>query len=103
MFTSHGPALALMVGLALVMGAGMGAAVTLLSACINEQFGPASFSRVMGYSYFFKIAFLFGPAPLAGRLYDLSGGYGSTYLVCITALMVAVLLAIGLAFDRRAR
>jgi MFS family permease len=95
--------LPLMVTVALLMGAGMGPAITLHSACINELFGAANFGRVMGYSYFIKIPFLFGPAPLAGRLYDLSHGYGSTYVVFIAAMVVAALLAVILCLDRHPR
>jgi MFS family permease len=90
-----------MVALGFALGAGLGPAVTLHSACINEIFGSQNFSRIMGYTYFVKIPFLFAPAPLVGRLYDLTGGYGSAYLSVICAMLVAALLAILLAFDRR--
>jgi MFS family permease len=96
-------ALPLMVVLAFFMGAGMGPAVALQSACINEIFGAANFSRVVGYSYFVKMPFLVGPAPLAGLLYDHSGGYGSTFAVVVAGTTVAVLLAIVLSVDCRRR
>jgi OFA family oxalate/formate antiporter-like MFS transporter len=94
------PSLPLMIALGFFMGAGMGPAVTLHSACINEIFGPANFGRVMGYSYFIKIPFLVGPAPLVGRLYDVSAGYASTYVLVVGALAVAVLSATVLNFTR---
>jgi len=93
----------LMVALGFLMGAGMGPTVTLHSACINEIFGPQNFSRVIGYTYFVKIPFLFAPAPLVGRLYDVTGGYGSAYLAVVAGLIVAALLATVLAFDRHRR
>jgi MFS family permease len=93
----------LMVALGFLMGAGMGPTVTLHSACINEIFGPQNFSRVIGYTYFVKIPFLFAPAPLVGRLYDVTGGYGSAYLAVVAGLVVATLLATVLAFDRHRR
>ena len=76
-------------GLSVLMGAAMGPALTLHSACIGQRYGAESFSRVIGYSYFTKIPFLFGAAPLAGKLYDLSGNYASTYLTVIGAVLVA--------------
>jgi MFS family permease len=89
--------------LGFVMGICMGPTPALHGACIGEIFDPQSFSRVMGYSFFIKMPFLFAPAPLAGRLYDLSGGYGSTYVVFVASLAVAVLLAIVLAYAGRNR
>ncbi|WP_375396602.1 MFS transporter [uncultured Sphingomonas sp.] len=92
---------ALMV-LSVLMGAAMGPAITLHSACIGERFGAASFSRVIGYSYFTKIPFMFGAAPLAGKLYDLSGNYASTYATAIAALLTAAVAAAVLALLGRA-
>ena len=100
---SHVTALPLMVTLGFFMGAGLGPSVSLHSACVNEIFGAANFSRVMGYSYFFKLPFLVGPAPLVGRLYDLSGGYGSTYVAVVTGLVLAAILATALAVDATKR
>jgi hypothetical protein len=68
---------------------------------MNEIFGTATFSRAMGYSYFIKLPFLFGPAPLAGWLYDLSGGYGSTYAACVGGIAIAALLAVVLGIANR--
>ncbi|HEX7759178.1 MAG TPA: MFS transporter [Caulobacteraceae bacterium] len=89
---------ALMMIVSVMMGAAMGPAITLHSACINERYGAASLSRVVGYSYFTKIPFLFGAAPLAGKLYDLSGNYASTYAVMIAMLLLAAGAATVLAF-----
>jgi MFS family permease len=96
-------AVPLMVMLATVMGGCMGAAVVLHSACMSEIFTGADFSRALGYSYFVKIPFLFGFPPLAGRLYDLSGNYASTYLVIVGAMLVASLTALVLSLDHRRR
>lgn len=92
---------AMMVLLSVLMGAAMGPAVTLHSACINELYGTVSFSRAMGYSYFTKIPFLFAAAPLAGLLYDRSGSYASTYALIIAALLLAAGIAFLLAIRRR--
>jgi hypothetical protein len=40
---------------------------------------------------------MIGPAIIARHLCDLSGGYASTYVVVVTALLVATMPAIGLA------
>jgi MFS family permease len=85
------------------MGGFMGAAIVLHSACMAEIFGRADFSRAIGFSYFLKIPFLFGFPPLAGRLYDLSGGYGSTYVVVVGSLAFATLIAAALTFEQRRR
>jgi hypothetical protein len=58
---------------------------------------------VWGYSYFLKLPFLVGAAPLAGYLYDASGGYGSTHLVYVTAAAAAAAMAMALAIDHRRR
>jgi cyanate permease len=81
----------------------MGAAISLHSACTQELFGTATFARAIGYGYFVKAPFLFVAAPLAGRLFDLSGGYGSTYAVVIAVLSACSLLAVALMFDHQRR
>jgi MFS family permease len=95
--------LPLLVSLAFVMGAAMGPSVALHSACMNQICGTASFGRAMGYSYFVKLPFLVGPVPLAGRLYDTSGGYGSTYIVILVGLALAAFTAISLAATSNSR
>ncbi|WP_236697392.1 MFS transporter [Sphingomonas sp. Leaf357] len=97
--TSPGP----MILVSVLLGAAMGPAITLHSACINERYGAASFSRVIGYSYFTKIPFMFGSAPLAGKLFDMSGSYASTYVVMIAALLLAGGAAIMLSMPRNSR
>jgi MFS family permease len=94
------PAMVLLGG---AMGGCMGAAIVLHSTCMGEIFRDADFSRAIGYSYFVKIPFLFGFPPLAGRLYDLSGAYGSTYLGIVGSLAVATLIAVALTFDHERR
>ncbi|MGO9931077.1 MAG: MFS transporter [Steroidobacteraceae bacterium] len=89
----------LMMALGFTLGGCIGPTVALQSACITEIFGTANFGRVMGYSYFVKTPFLFGAAPLAGHLYDLSGTYGLTYLVLVSGTAVALILAILLTFN----
>jgi MFS family permease len=93
--------LPMMVLLAFFLGVNVGPTQTIHSACLNEIFGAASFGRAMGYSYFIKLPFLVAPAPLAGRLFDLSGGYSSTYAVMVTAMVVASALAFLLAVGQR--
>lgn len=83
---------------AALIGTSGGATVAMHSAAMTELFGSTSFSRAMGYSYTLKIPFLFGAAPLAGYLFDISGGYSSTLLVFVGALGIATALAVMLVF-----
>lgn len=92
---------AMLILLSVLLGAAMGPAVTMHSACISERYGAASFARVIGYSYFTKIPFLFGAAPLAGKLYDLSHSYASTYAALIGALLAAAVAALVLSFGQK--
>lgn len=96
LFAQSGSAIA-MILCAGGIAAAMGPAITLHSACLNELYGTTSFSRAMGYSYFTKIPFLFGAAPLAGALFDRSGDYASTYAMLIGALLAAAGIALLLA------
>jgi MFS family permease len=90
----------LMLITAVLLGAGMGPAISMQSACINEHFGTTSFSRVIGYVYFTRIPFLFGAAPIVGWLFDQSGNYTSAYGVIISMLLGGAALAALLAFRR---
>jgi MFS family permease len=98
---SQATSLPLLIACSFALAGLMGAAISLHSACTQELFGTASFSRAIGYGYFVKAPFLFVAAPLAGRLYDLSDGYGSTYAVVIGVLAACSLLAAALVLDHR--
>ena len=52
----------------------------LQGAAINQLFGVQNVSRVMGFSYFFKLPFIFGAAPLTGLVFDTMGGYVVPFL-----------------------
>jgi MFS family permease len=88
----------LMLLAAALIGTAGGATVAMHSAAMTELFGSTSFSRAMGYSYMLKIPFLFGAAPLAGYLFDISGGYASTLIVFVAALAIATACAVMLVF-----
>jgi len=67
------------------------AILTLHSAAISEIFGQHNVAAVLGLSYLPKVIFIFGSAPLAGFLYDLTGGYGAAIMVHITCFVVATI------------
>lgn len=90
----------LMLLAAALIGTAGGATVAMHSAAMTELFGSTSFSRAMGYSYVLKIPFSFGAAPLAGYLFDISGGYASTLMVFVVALAIATAFAMILAFTQ---
>ncbi len=52
-----------------------------------------------GKQHFVKTPLMFGPAIVAGRLYDLSGGYASTCVVVVTGMLLAAPVTIALAVD----
>lgn len=85
------------------IGVGHGAILALHSAVMNRMYGERNFSRAMGYGYTLKIPFLFGAAPLAGYLFDITGSYWSTLLFCSGAVAVATIFAALLVVDRRNR
>jgi len=91
----------LMLAAGAAMGTAGGSTVALHSAVTTSLFGSASFSRAMGYSYFFKIPFLVGAAPLAGYLFDESGGYASTLIAFVAGLVVATAMSVLLIFAQR--
>jgi hypothetical protein len=83
-----------------VIGAGMGAVVALHSAAVNEIFGSINFSRAMGFSYFIKVPFLFGAAPLAGYFYDLYSNYNFALLFYGACIALSSFIFASLAFTR---
>ncbi len=86
---------------AIMLGAGMGPAIMMQSACVNERYGTASFSRVLGYIYFTRIPFLFGSAPTVGWLFDMTGDYSAAYVTVISMLLVGAATAALLALRPR--
>ncbi|WP_070934397.1 MFS transporter [Edaphosphingomonas haloaromaticamans] len=61
---------------AVVIGMCGGGFITAKSVLVNHLFGRAAFARVMGLSGLLTVPFLFGMAPLAGWLRDVTGNYG---------------------------
>lgn len=82
-------------GIMLLLAAMIGICATSIlaihSAAINEIFGPENIAAVFGMSYVPKLLFIFGAAPLAGFLFDLSGSYQLALLVQITAFAAATI------------
>lgn len=77
--------------LATVIGICSNGIVTLFGATMGEWLGAPNVGMAMGLCYLLQIPFLFGAAPLAGAMYEATGGYGATIM-----LHVASMVAIGL-------
>jgi len=65
--------------------------VALQGAVTSSVFGVRYVSSVMGVTYFFKLPFIFGAAPLIGFLFDRTGGYTSGFLIVIAGFLCATL------------
>jgi len=79
--------------LAMAIGLCSNAITTLFGTTTGEWLGAANVSAGMGLCYLLQIPFLFGAAPLAGAMFDATGGYGATIL-----LHAASFAAMGLVF-----
>lgn len=77
--------------LVVTMAICIGGITTLHAGTINELFGPAAFSRVMGLGYLAKLPFLFVSAPLAGYFYDVSGSYDNAFILFGSLLGLAAI------------
>lgn len=88
--TSDLPALT---GIAAVIGLCCGATTGLMGTAIGAWFDLASFGQVMGLIYAFLVPFLFGAAPFAGYLFDVTGDYRAAL-----ALHALTLVGVGLMF-----
>jgi MFS family permease len=91
----------MLVVIAGLIGAGLGAAVALHGAALNEILGSINFSRGMGFSYLIKVPFLFGAAPLAGYFYDRSNNYNFALLFYGACLALSSVIFAVLAFSRK--
>jgi MFS family permease len=90
------PSVPVMALAAFFVGVAVGPTAALQSACLNEVFGAASFGRAIGYAFFIKLPFLVGPAPIAGRLYDVLGNYRMVCLITAAVETVGAFMAIAL-------
>lgn len=79
--------------LAVLMGLCSGGIVGLCGVVMNQWLGPQNFGRAMGCCYLLKVPFLFGAAPLAGFMFDRTGGYTASIL-----LHIASFVGVGLMF-----
>lgn len=77
--------------LAVAIGICSNGIVTLFGATMGEWLGARNIGLAMGLCYLLQIPFLFGAPPLAGAMYEATGGYAATIL-----LHVASFVAIGL-------
>lgn len=66
--------------------------VTLFGATMGEWLGAENVGMGMGLCYLLQIPFLFGAPPLAGAMYDATGGYTATILLHVASMVVVGLL-----------
>lgn len=83
--------LPLLLLLAVMIGVCSNGIVTLFGATMGEWLGGRNVGMAMGLCYLLQIPFLFGAPPLAGAMYDATGGYAATIW-----LHIASMIAIGL-------
>ena len=81
-----GPALFAVVALA---GACCTPITTMHGAALGDLFGRNAVARAMGYSYFIKLPFLVGAAPVIGAVYDATGSYRVPFALCAGAMLLA--------------
>lgn len=92
---------AVLIGLSFVIGTCLGALVALHGLALGHVFGTENVGRALGYSYFLKIPFLFGSAPLVGLMYDSTKSYGLGLLMVSAALTLSTLIFTGIALGSR--
>lgn len=88
-----GGSMLLLLLFAMLIGLCSNAITTLFGTTTGEWLGAENVSAGMGLCYMLQIPFLFGAAPLAGAMFDATGGYTATIL-----LHVASFAAMGLVF-----
>lgn len=88
-----GGSLPMLLLLAMLIGLCSNAITTLFGTTTSEWLGADNVGAGMGLCYLMQIPFLFGAAPLAGAMYDSTGGYAATIL-----LHVASFAAMGTVF-----
>ena len=75
-----------------LMGFGIGSVAPLHGVIVGLCFGRAGFGQVMGLGGLLSLPLIAGSAPLAGRLFDVSGSYRVAFAGEVGALLVAGLL-----------
>ncbi len=81
---------------ALVFGFGMGGVVPLQGALVGTAFGRRSYGKALGLMRPFQMPLVMVGSPLAGWVFDTTGGYDLAFLTftCSTALAIGVVLAL---------
>lgn len=87
-----GGSLPLLLLLAMLIGLGSNAITTLFGTTTGEWLGKANISAGMGLCYLLQIPFLFGAAPLAGAMFDRTGGYTATILLHVASFVMMGLI-----------
>lgn len=87
-----GGSLPVLLLLAMAIGLCSNAITTLFGTTTGEWLGAANVSAGMGLCYLLQIPFLFGAAPLAGAMFDATGGYSATILLHTASFVVMGLI-----------
>jgi cyanate permease len=90
-------------GIVAVMGLFIVGLLTVHSATMSALFGPELAGRAVGIGYGIKLPFLFGFPPLAGLIFERTGGYRISVLLCAAILLVAMALFLSVLLRMRAR
>ena len=70
--------------------------VALHGATCAALFGAEAAGKAMGFSYSFKIPFVFGMPPLVGLLSEATGGYALPFALCGGMLLIAAALSLAI-------
>jgi MFS family permease len=74
-------------------GIGIGANAVIMPVLVGRCFGELEFSKIMGFLMGgFAIGIVIG-IPVSGVIYDATGSYELVLIACLTALLLATLLA----------
>lgn len=73
--------------LAVMIGVSSNGIVPLFGATMGEWLGARNVGMGMGLCYMLQIPFLFGAAPLAGAMYDATGGYTATIWLHVVSMV----------------
>ncbi|GGC18925.1 hypothetical protein GCM10011371_03180 [Novosphingobium marinum] len=84
--------LPLLLGLTILVGICSNGIVPLFGATMGEWLGSRNLGLAMGLCYLLQIPFLFGGPPLAGAMFEATGGYAATIMLHVASFVLIGLL-----------